>query len=579
MYNNSFQSLVKVYPGTSIDSLAKKITHTLLTHAPPNDKVTFSSQLQPLGDVHFDKRGGTATEGERDLYRLIGLGVFVLVIACINFINLSTALSTTRLKEVGIRKTVGASGGNIIMQLLTETIVVSALSTVLACALVRPILNLFANFVPPDISLHLFSVRTLLFLLGLLSVTAAFAGFYPATVLSSYSPSSAVRKSSALPTGNSGWLRKTFIIFQFVFSICFITGVIVMKSQLQFIREKDRGFTTDNIRMFWTNFDDTSNHPRVLAERIRQITGVAQVSVHGGSPMGFATFMNNVSLSENKERVLDVVLKSGDANYIPLYGIRMQAGRNIHQSDSLREFVVNETLVHALGFDKPEDALGHHLNYFGKDYPIVGVVADFHQQSFHGPIPPIAIGNITGVQHGLAFKLDDNAVHANVVSVINKIEKVFKEIYPDDTFQPHLVEEEIGWMHQDDTRLAKLIDVAAAATVFISALGVFGLVMFTSQTRVKEIAIRKVLGASVSSIASMLAREFAILLAAANVFAIPVAWYTMDKWLATFSYRVHLSATMFLTATLLAFFVGLITVCYHTLKSALAPPVTSLRTD
>ncbi|HTF21381.1 MAG TPA: ABC transporter permease [Chryseolinea sp.] len=580
-YLDSFQALVKLNPGVSIDTTERIFSTTLATHTrkDPPSPVTVAVKLQALPDVHFNKRGEEMPAGERQIYLLAALAAFILIIASFNFINLSTALSTRRGKEIGIRKTIGAARSTVAMQFLTETFLLTTFSVVLACLLIQPIFRLFSGFIPAGVSLALFTLRTMVFLAILIVTTSLIAGYYPSRVLSSYSPAIVLRKFLGPHGSRSHLLRKSMIVVQFAFSLFFIAGVIVMKSQLQFISEQDRGFRTEGVRIFWTNFDDFSNRPRLLLERIRQIPGVEQASLHGGSPMGFATFMSHVSLSGNSAKDVDAIFKSGDAEYIPLYGIRILAGRNFVESDSLREFVVTESFARALGFTKHEESVGHSLNFRGKDYPIVGVAADFHQHSFHIAIAPVAIGNMRDLQHAVALRLD--AAHQGGASgtVLAAVETVFKQFYPDDVFQSHLVEEEIGWMHQDDSKTVTLVNAAMLVTVFISALGVFGLVMFTSEMKIKEIAVRKVLGATVANIATLLGREFVLLLVVATTLAFPLAWYSMDRWLSTFAYRIDMTPGMYLIAAVAALLVGILTVSYHTVKAASTNPARSLRSE
>lgn len=579
-YQDSFQSLVRLQPGMSPDSMSAKFSATLAARTRTDDPppVTTSIQLQRLADVHFDKRKEQLPPAARRLYILSVVAGFILASAVFNFINLSTALSTRRSKEIGIRKTIGAARSSVSLQFLSETSLLTIVSIALACLFINPLLSIVGDYIPAGISLRLLTFETIAFLALLILLITLLAGYYPSRVLSSYLPAIVLRKF-AYRGNHSHSLRKMLIIFQFSFSLFFITGAIIIRGQLQFIAEKDRGFRTEGVRMFWTNFDDHSNRPQLLLERIRQLPGIEIASLHGGSPMGYATFMNHMTLTGNKQIDVAVVVKSGDENYIPLYGIRMIAGRTLTRSDSLKEFVITATMARSLGFTSPEEALGHSLLFLGKNYPIVGVAEDFHQGSFHDKINPVAIGNWRDIQHAIAVRFDAQHDRAASKKVIEEIAKIFKAFYPDDEFQSHEVEEEIGWMHQDDTQMAKLVDAAMVLTVFISALGVFGLVLFTAETKTKEIAIRKVMGATMTNIALLLSKEFVLLLAIATAFAFPLAWYYFDRWLSSFEYRIEMTVAMYVSAAIAAFLVGLVTVSYHTLRAARANPAGSLRSE
>jgi ABC-type antimicrobial peptide transport system permease subunit len=369
------------------------------------------------------------------------------------------------------------------------------------------------------------------------------------------------------------------IVFQFAISLFFIIGTLVMGNQIRFIKTKDRGFTTESVVTLRTNWDDHSKNPSILAERIRLLSGVEAVTLQVAPPMGFAQIINNMVYKGKQLVETSVALKAAKPEFIPLYRIPLLAGRNIVESDSLKEFVINETYSKQLGFLKPEEALGQFLYFNNKPYPIVGVVGDFHEASFHDPIGPSAIGTFAEFLHGIAIKFSVNTTPERMKPLLAQVEKLYKQLYPDEAFESHFIEDEIEWMHDGEQKTARLMNVAMIVTIFISCMGVFGLAMFTAELRTKEIGIRKVLGATAANIAAMLSKEFMLLIGIAILIASPVAWYFMNDWLLKFAYRVDLTPWIFVLAGLAALSIGLLTVSFQTVRAAVANPADSLRAE
>lgn len=577
-FTHASKAFVKVKPGISPDDLSKRFSVNLQKHS--QNASNSYVRLQPLSDIHFNPECSDSPTLKTSLIVLSTIAFFILILASINFINLSTAQSIRRSKEIGIRKVMGGLGSSLTVQFLIETLVLTSISVVAAAFLVNPVLSFFDSFIPAGVQFDPLTFQNLIFLIVLTFVTTLLAGLYPAKVLASYLPSLSLKGASQQPGGHAWLLRKGLIVFQFAFSLFFIIGALVMRSQLDMISQSDRGFDTDGVVTFWTNWDDHSNRPGHLVERIKQLNGVDHAALQGGSPMGWATIVQEVLYKGTTEVKTGVTIKAAGADYIPLYGIRMVAGRNIGQSDSLKEFVINMNYVKILGFSDPKNAIGEMLYYNGKPYPIVGVVDDFHQHSFREAIAPSAIGNLPEFQHGVGIKLTQNHRSGeDAKAVLREVEKLFKEMYPDETFNYHFIEEEISDMHNADVKTAKLVNVAMFITIFVSSLGVFGLVMFTAEIKIKEIAIRKVLGATVSNIAIMLSKEFVILLVIAMVIATPISWYYMSNWLMEFAFRIDMNIWTYVLALATALLIGLSTVSFHTLKAAKANPAKTLRAE
>lgn len=545
-----------------------------------------SLRLQALANIHFSNDYYRADDGDGfrkahlpTLYMLMGLSLFILIIAAVNFINLSTAQSIQRAKEVGVRKVMGSNRASLIFQFLTETFVLTFLAVSISVMLVEPVLSLFGSYIPSQIRFDLFNPGTLLFLLLITTGTSLLAGFYPAKVLSSYLPVLSLKGNYA-PKGTVGaGLRKALIVFQFSMSLIFIISAIIIANQIRFMHKKDKGFKTDAILTInsWT---DKTDKLKLLKEKLNGLTGVHKAILQGTAPMGFGEMTMVVKYKDKSEMALEVARKIGNQDFIPFYQMKIVAGRNLLPADSLKEFVINETYSRTLGFSNPQEAIGKFLYAGDKPFPIVGVVADFHQGSFHTAIQPAIIENSPEWQRNIAVKLSSKGKNSDEIkATIVQIENLWKQIFPDEGFNYSFLDESITWLFEKEQKTAWLINVAMIITIFISCMGLFGLAMFMAQKRTKEIGIRKVLGASVADITAMLSKDFAKLVMISVVIASPIAWYLMSQWLQDFAYRIQVSWWVFIVAGITALVIALITVSFQAIKAALSNPVKSLRTE
>ncbi len=579
-FMNSSQAFIKLGKGQSPEALTTQLTTLLRKYDVSSDKKdgksTIELKLQPLTNIHFNPDYVESPSLMSTLYVLIGLALFILILAAINFINLSTAQAVRRAKEIGIRKVLGSFRIGLVVQFLIETLTLTSSALGIALLSVNPILSLFSSFIPNGVKFNPFSTPTLAFLLGITFVTALLAGLYPAKVISSYLPTLTLKGNGIQKGGEKWFLRKGLIIFQFSISLFFITGTVVINNQLHYIRSKDKGFITKDIFTFRTKWGTPIDRTKILAEKIKQINGVNNIAIQSMPPMGFAGWISSLTFKGNEEVKTNVSIKPGDSNFIPFYDIQLLAGRNIFESDTLKELVINSSYLRTLGFMKPEEAIGQFLYFNDRPYPIVGVVENFHERSFHDPIGPCAIGNFRFPGHGIAVKL---ASPNNQSEILGQVEKLFKETYPDEPFYSRFIDDEIGSMHERDQKIGTLANVSMIITIFISCMGIFGLAMFTSEMKTKEIGIRKVLGASVKEIVVLLSKEFIVLIVLAILIASPVSWYVLNKWLLEFAYRVDITVWVYVISGLAALSLGLLTISFRTVASALTNPVNSLRSE
>jgi putative ABC transport system permease protein len=589
LYPHSAMAFVKLEKGTTPEQINNRFTAYIKDQVKLSAGEKLTMYLQPINEIHFASTFRRSDDGDDfrkahlpTLYILMGVAIFILIIAAVNFINLSTAQSIQRAKEIGVRKVLGSNKGSIMLQFLTETFVLTMLAIFISILLVNPMLYFFKDYIPEGVTFHLFDSSTLTFLLIVTVVTTVLAGFYPARILAGYLPVLSL-KGAALQVGTEKLnLRKTLIVFQFTISLIFIIGAIVMGKQINFMIKADKGFNTDAIITI-NKWGDNSGKLSVLAENIKHINGVDKVLLQGTPPMGFAQMSTSYKFKGKDEIQLQPLLEIGNEDYVSFYQMKLVAGRNVSHSDSLNEIIVNETLTKAIGCKNPQDAVGKMLYSTGnqpeKAFPIVGVVADFHQGSFHDAIQPAVIGNVPNY-HSIAVKLKASEKNTSAVkAIITQIESQWRELYPAESLDYSFLNESISWLYGQDEKTAWLVNAAMIITIFISCMGLFGLGMFTAQRRTKEIGIRKVLGASASNIAVMVSKDFLVLILLAFVIASPIAYYFSHQWLQDFVYRTNISLGVFLMAGIAIILIALITISFQAIKAAVANPVKSLRTE
>ena len=313
---------------------------------------------------------------------------------------------------------------------------------------------------------------------------------------------------------------------------------------------------------------------------IKKLAGVEKAILQGTAPMGFGEMTSILKYKSDHELQMEVGRKIGGEDFIPFYDMKIVAGRNLRKSDSLQEFIINEAYTKALGFTKPEDAIGKYLYAGDRPFPIVGVVADFHQGSLRNAIKPAVIENSNEWKRNIAVKLSAKGKNsAQVKATIAQIENSWKELFPDEGFDYVFLDDYISWLFEKEKQTAWLMNVATITTIFISCMGLFGLAMFMSKKRTKEIGIRKVLGASVTDITAMLSKDFAKLVLISIIIACPIAWYLMSQWLQDYAYRAGVSWWIFIVSGCTALFIAMITVSFQSMKAAIQNPVKSLRTE
>jgi len=567
---------VKLVNGSRPETVDAELAELMHTHAGPN--VPLALSLQPLSEMHFDSQiieNPVRTAYRPTLYGLIVIALAILGLAIVNFVNLSTAYSLQRTKEVGVRKVLGSSRAGLVMQFMTESFLLIMLAAGVAIVLVNPVLAAFRPYLPPGVHFRLLSWSTAEFLLALVVVTGSLAALYPARVASAYSPLLRLRD------GSERWLlRRVLIVLQFTVSLVFITGSLIIARQLRFVQNKDLGFTANAIIGIGLPHGDSLSRVKTMEELLRTVPGVSDVTRQWVAPMTDNSRRMFLSFARNDVQDIPVTQVDGDEHYIPLYGIRLLAGRNLFAADSVTEVVINETLARRMGYDRPDQALGKMLYWGYRSYPVVGVVSDFHTRSLHDPITPVCIINRGDREFNLAVKLASKRRGAGMVKgALARMERLWRKMYPAGTWNYRFYDETLALLYEKDRRTATLVNVSVGLTISISCIGLFGLMLFTVEKRAKEISIRKVLGASLGDVLSLLCKEAVWLVGIALLVATPVAWWLMRRWLSGFAYRIKIGPELFLLAGISAAGIALMTVSVLAVRAATANPVDALRSE
>ena len=603
LWGSDINVYVKLSPGTTLAQAEKQLPAFFNRHNQFRDGEKGTMFLQPLADIHFngdytDEYGRRAYKPT--LYALAGIALFILLIAAINFINLSTAQSILRAREVGVRKVLGSTRSGLIRQFLTETGIIVLLAMTLSLLLANPTIKALDGFIPQGVRLHIDAPNTWIFVGITILTTCLLAGWYPARAISSFLPVITLRGQGIQQLNSKSYLRKSLIVFQFTVSLIFIIGTMMVGRQIHYMLNTDLGFKKDAIVTVDLPWGQPNNRKAVIATEVSRIAGVQQVSINENSPEADGHGMTFLEHKGKTDEKIDADLIQIDPNYIPLYELSLVAGRNFTLADTARKgtdttkpfsgpiltayraFILNETATRALGFSHPADAVGQQVStgFNGTLGPVVGVVRDFHQQNLHEKIKPFFFTITQGAGRSLSIKLSSAALSAGQVkALMTQVETSFKKVYPESTFQSRFFDEALQRLYLREQQTAEIMNIAMGIAIFISCMGLFGLAAFTANQRTREIGIRKVLGASTPQLVSMLSRQFIVLVVLSTVIAAPVAGWGMHRWLQDFAYRTSMPWWIYIAAGAGAIVVALITVSFQAIRAATANPVTSLRSE
>ena len=540
--------------------------------------------MQPLSNIHFDERYGNYNYSTISHQLLLALGmiaIFLVVTACINFINLTTAESLKRSKEVGIRKSLGSTRRQLIVQFLGETGLITLLSMILALGISQLMLGFLNPFLGLSLSLNFLSDgRLWLFVGGLVTGVALLSGLYPALVVSSFRPAFALKNLISNKSSAGFSLRRGLVVVQFFISQFFIIGTLVLVSQMNYFSTKDLGFRKDAIINIPIPERETpltragSSKMRTLREEVAGMKGVEAASLCMTPPSSGSTSNTNFTIEGNTQDYRTQV-KLIDGHYLDLYGLELAAGTNVLDLDTAQGFIVNEQLASMIGFNNPAELIGKRIRLWGRDLPVTGVVRNFHTVSLHDPIEPIVMFNrIRNYEH-LSVKLDP----ASLQPTIGSIREKWEILYPDFVFSYEFLDEQIRKFYESEQKMSVLLSLFTSMAIFIGCLGLFGLATFMANQRTKEIGVRKVLGASVESIVLMFSQEYVKLIIFGFLLASPLAWYVMNQWLDQFAYKIKVGPLVFLSGIGVTFLIAMVTVGYRSFKAAQINPAQSLRSE
>lgn len=536
--------------------------------------------LQPLSEVHFDKRlpnFGDHITSKSTLWTLSLIGMFIILMACINFINLSTAQAVGRSKEIGVRKVLGSGRRQLFMQIIGETALIVVLAVFAAIGIALLCLPFIKNIALIHENVSIFTTQGISFL-AILAVAVIFlAGTYPAFILSGFKPVQALKNKITSATIGGISLRRALVVVQFAISQILIIGTIVAITQMSFVKNSDLGFNQDAILLFTSNAD-SAMHSRqdAFKQKLLQMPDVQSISFNTDVPSSDNGWYSNFAYDHRPDEKYQVSLKFADEDYFKTFGIEFLAGKGFEKSDTAREIVINETLLRQLNVKDPQTAIGKDIRAGGNEWKtIVGVVKDFKTSSLREPIKPTMLLENKKFYGLTAIKLHSS----NIPKTKAKIESTWNEYFPEYAYTTSFMDKNIAKFYEQEDQLTLLYKIFAGIAIFISCLGLYGLVSFMAIQKTKEIGVRKVLGASVKSIIYLFSKEFTILILIGSVIAIPVAYYMMNNWLQNFTFRIKMNLAIFLIATLISIIIAWIAVGYKSIKAALANPVKSLRSE
>ena len=575
--NNGPRCYVLLAANTSIDKVNAKIKNYLKTK---NKESNIELFLQNYGESYLYSNwdNGKQNGGRIDYVRIFSVvAVIILLIACINFMNLATARSLKRAREIGVRKVVGAGKRQLIAQFIGESLFVSFLALCLTLLIVALLLPAFNTLTEKHLSINFADPSFLLLLLGLTLGTGIISGSYPALFMSSLKPIIILKGVLKFKSG-AAYFRKALVVFQFALSIILILGMIVIYRQIDFIHNKNLGFAKEDLLYIPIEGELQKTYPAFKDELLRQ-TGIKSVSSSQSSPLEVGSSTQGVRWP-GKDTTKMILFSNNPItyDYIKTMGIQLVDGRDFDPSYGLdsNNYLVNEAAAGKIGYKEP---VGKELTMWGDKGTIVGLMKDYHYNSLHVPIEPLILR---------LFKKSWNSYWGNVIirtekgktkQAITSMEKIYKQFNPGFPFKYYFTDDEIAKNYKAENTVSKLSKYFAFLAIFISCLGLFGLVTFTAEQKTKEISIRRVLGASVPGIIRMLSKEFLKLVLIAALIAFPVAWWVMYKWLNDFAYRVEIGWWIFPVAGVAAILIALLPISFQSIKAAVANPVKSLRTE
>ena len=544
------------------------------------NKMSYQYHLQPMKDIHLRSRlrydaDNNGSQARVNVFSIVG--IIVLLLACINYINLTTAGAIKRAKETSVRKVVGATRMQLVRQVFLETLLVCAGAVLVGVGLIYLLLPLFSQWIGQPYHFE-FSATNSLIIGGFILVISAIAGIYPAAILSSFNPAISLKGNFSL-SRRGNLIRKSLVIFQFTISIALVAALLIISRQMNYIKNKSLGFNGEAVvEVKFFGEKNVVDQYSSLRNQLLQSPYILNVTKHsqnvvGGLGNGWTTTEN----LKGEEISTSLYRMSVDTTFFNTYNMKLAAGRFFSRdfpTDTTKAVLVNEAAVRTFGWEKPEKAIGKRFGKGDQTQYVVGVVKDFNFESLHKPVEALMIGySISG--NTMSLKIDTRYAD----EALNHLKKTWAGFVPDLPLQYAFVDEKINQQYGNESKMQSVFYGFAALSLLIACLGLFGLSIYVVERKVKEIGIRKVLGASIPGIVNLLSKDFLKLVLIAVVIATPLSWMFMNQWLKDFAYRITINWWVFAIAGWIAILIALVTVSFQAIKAAIANPVQSLRTE
>jgi len=573
-----------VLPGNISEGQFNNQLKTFVKKHKPAEYAKDGFQLQPLKDMHYNTEVSIFSYhpfGKQLIDAISLIGLFLLIIACVNFINLATAQAVNRSKEVGIRKVLGSNRNQLVFQFISETLIITLFAVVLAIGIAEAVLPMLNNLLEIKLSgAFLTDPVLLMFLVTVIITVTLLSGFYPALVLSGFNPITALKNKVAAANKGGVSLRRALVIFQFCIAQVLVIGTLVIIYQMNYFRNKSLGFDKDAILTVPFPTDSLSKTKLgSLRDQLLQQPGIKDVSYSFASPTDYNGWGTDFRYDNAPKKTdFSASLKWADPEYFKLYNLHFVAGHAYEKSDTIQGYVVNETLLKKLGVRDPNDAIGKYIKLWddkNKNAPIVGVVKDYNIGSLKDAIPPVLMSTFKNVYRVINIKIQP----ANINQTLASVERSWSNTFPEGLYEYQFLDDKIATFYKSEDQLSALYKVFAGIAIFISCLGLYGLVSFMAVQRTKEVGIRKTLGASINHIVYLFSKEFTILILIAFAISAPIGWYFMNKWLQAYTYQIKLGPGIFLLAITVSVIIAWLTVGYKAIRAALVNPVESLRSE
>lgn len=577
--STSVQTYLKLAEGVEAVGLQDQLEDFIVRHMGEETAQTMDLNLQSLNNLHFNTEYNTYSDRTVSRTSLIALGLiglFLLIAACINFINLNTATAVRRSKEVGVRKVLGGTRQQLLWHFLGETSLITLLSLLLAFAITELILPFLEPVLGYQLTMSIVSgSEWLVFAGGLWLALSLASGVYPALYLSGFSPIEAIRNRINIRYGEGLLLRRSLVVVQFAIAQVLIICTIVIGTQMRYLQSADMGFEKEAIvevpipvqeELKLERFRNELDALSAINDFAYSSTGTASDNLWTGT----YRFETEEEIKENPAEV-----KMADEGYLSTYGLELLAGSNLLPSDTVRQYLVNETFAREVGFaDRYNELIGRPVSIWNNTAPIAGVVRDFNTSSLHHDINPLLI-TTRPLYFVAGIKIDPRLTQ----QALGTIENAFTDAFPDYVFEYSFLDESIARFYEQERRTSTLLNLFTFVAILIGCLGLFGMISFMAATRTKEIGVRKVLGATVTQIIGLLSKEFLLLTGLSFFIAAPAAWYFMQRWLSDFTYRIDVGPGLFVLAFVATLFITILTIGYKGIRTAAMNPVESLRSE